>query len=51
MRERDLLLDVHLVAKAYNWPQSEILALSVPRRQAYLDLILESEIIDLVPEA
>jgi len=51
MRERDFFLDIHLVARTYHWTESEILALSIPRRQAYLDLILESEILDLVPEA
>lgn len=36
-----LLRDVHELAQAYGWSESEILALSPWRRQAYLDLIQE----------
>lgn len=36
---RRLLRDVHRLASAYGWCESDILALSAPRRQAYLDLI------------
>jgi len=34
-----LLLDVHQLARAYGWRESEILALSSRRRQTYLEMI------------
>jgi hypothetical protein len=33
------LRDVHELASAYGWRESEILALSPQRRQAYLELV------------
>jgi hypothetical protein len=36
---RQLLGDIHLIAAAYGWPESEILSISAARRRAYLDLI------------
>jgi hypothetical protein len=36
---RRLLDDVHQLAWAYGWPESEILAMSPRRRQAYLDRV------------
>jgi hypothetical protein len=33
------LADVHTLARAYGWAEADILALSPPRRQAYLELI------------
>jgi len=36
---RRTLHEVHRLARAYGWPESGILALSAPRRQAYLDLV------------
>lgn len=33
------LLDVHVLALAYGWPEADILALSPVRRQRYLDLL------------
>ncbi len=38
---RRMLRDVHTLASAYGWSETEILALSATRRQAYLDLIRE----------
>jgi hypothetical protein len=38
-RARRLLLEVHMLARAYGWSQSDILALSRPRRDAYLELV------------
>lgn len=37
---RRLLADVHLLASAYGWSESAILALSPRRRRAYLDMVL-----------
>lgn len=34
-----LLREIHEIASAYHWPEADILALSLPRRQAYLELI------------
>jgi hypothetical protein len=34
-----LLRDVHRLARAYGWPESDILALSPMRRQCYLDML------------
>jgi hypothetical protein len=39
-RARTLLRDVHTLAAAYGWSETDILALSPGRRQAYLDLAL-----------
>lgn len=36
---RKTLMDVHLIASAYGWNESEILALSPTRRQIYLEMI------------
>jgi len=36
---RDLLEEVHVLATAYGWPESEILALSPIKRRAYIDRI------------
>jgi hypothetical protein len=36
---RRLLTEVHILARAYGWHESEILALSALRRQAYLTMI------------
>jgi hypothetical protein len=36
---RDVLRDVHQLARAYGWSEAESLALSRARRRAYLDLI------------
>jgi len=33
------LNDVHVLASAYGWSESEILAMSAWKRQAYLDLV------------
>jgi hypothetical protein len=38
---RRLLRDVHTLASAYGWSETDVLALSAVRRQAYLDLIRE----------
>jgi len=38
-RARGLLDDVHTLANAYGWREVDILALSPPRRRAYLDLV------------
>lgn len=35
---RRLLREVDVLARAYGWPEADILALSAPRRQAYLEL-------------
>jgi hypothetical protein len=39
-RARHLLTQVHLLASAYGWSESDILALPAERRVAYLDLVL-----------
>jgi hypothetical protein len=36
-----LLRDVHRLARAYGWPEADILALSPVRRQCYLDMLDE----------
>jgi hypothetical protein len=36
-----LLDDVHMLAWAYGWTESEILALSPPRREAYIERVLQ----------
>lgn len=36
---RRILSDIHVIAAAYGWSESDILALSATRRQTYLDLI------------
>jgi hypothetical protein len=36
---QDVLRDVHLLASAYGWRESDILTLSPWRRQCYLDMI------------
>ncbi|QKW11090.1 hypothetical protein HUT18_22430 [Streptomyces sp. NA04227] len=39
---RDVLLDVHLLARAYGWSEPEILALSPLRRRYYLELCADA---------
>lgn len=39
MGARRLLREVHVLASAYGWPESEILTLSAARRRAYLELV------------
>ena len=41
-RARELLRDVHRIARAYHWSERDILALTLQRRLAYL-LLLEAE--------
>ena len=36
---RALLLDVHVLASAYGWNESDVLALSPTRRRYYLELV------------
>jgi hypothetical protein len=36
---RALLATVHTLARAYGWSEREVLALSAPRRAAYLDMV------------
>jgi hypothetical protein len=38
-RARRLLLDVHTLAAAYGWSESEVLSLSEPRRALYLEMV------------
>jgi hypothetical protein len=38
-RAARLLLDVHLLARAYGWTESEVLMLSDARRAAYIDMV------------
>ena len=38
-RARRLLLDVHELASAYGWSETEILSLSAARRNAYLEMV------------
>lgn len=38
-RAKRLMLDVHTLASAYNWSESEILALSPARRDFYLEMV------------
>jgi hypothetical protein len=38
-RAERLLLEVHHLARAYGWHEADILAMSPPRRQIYLDLL------------
>jgi hypothetical protein len=40
MRARALLGEVHVLARAYGWTESEILALGPERRAAYLSIVL-----------
>jgi hypothetical protein len=35
-----LLREIHLLASAYGWREADILALSEPRRRAYLEILL-----------
>lgn len=39
VRARSLLAEVHSLARAYGWTESEILALSPQRRSIYLDMV------------
>jgi hypothetical protein len=39
MRARRLLREIHVLASAYGWRESEILMLSAARRRAYLELV------------
>lgn len=36
---RRLLLDVHMLARAYSWSERDILAMTAVRRQAYLEML------------
>ncbi|VVB71526.1 Uncharacterised protein [uncultured archaeon] len=36
-----ILMEVHILARAYGWNESEILAMSSQRRQTYLDMVGE----------
>lgn len=38
-RGRHLLRQVHELASLYHWSEAELLALPLPRRQAYLQII------------
>lgn len=38
-RARRLLLEVHLLARAYGWREPDVLALSAARRATYLDMV------------
>ena len=38
-RARRLLLDVHTLAAAYGWSETEILSLSAPRRALYMEMV------------
>jgi hypothetical protein len=38
-RAKRLLLDVHLLARAYGWSEAEVLALSPVRRKFYLEMV------------
>ncbi|WP_133257491.1 phage baseplate protein [Paenibacillus montanisoli] len=38
---RRLLREVHTLARSYGWTESDILALSTPRRQFYLEMVTE----------
>jgi hypothetical protein len=38
-RAKRLLLDVHLLARAYGWSEAEVLALSPVRRKIYLEMV------------
>ena len=40
LRAQRLLDEVHCLASAYGWSEPQILALSAPRRRAYLDRCL-----------
>ncbi len=42
MRTGDLYREIHTLAMHYHWSEQEILAMTVPRRQRYLNLIAES---------
>ncbi len=37
---KQVLREVHLLARAYGWSESEILALSPARRSTYLEIVL-----------
>lgn len=41
-RSRYLHREVHVIASSYHWSEAEILGMTAPRRQRYLDLIDES---------
>ena len=38
-RAKRLLMDVHLLARAYGWSEAEVLALSPARRRFYLEMV------------
>ena len=42
VQAKRLLREVHLLARGYGWREADVLALHPRRRQAYLDLLLES---------
>jgi hypothetical protein len=45
-----LFREVHKVAKAYHWSESEILRLERPRRRRYLSLLEEDELSQIVSD-
>lgn len=47
-RASRLLREVHALARAYHWSERELLALPLPRRTAYLQLLAEDEDRDLL---
>jgi hypothetical protein len=42
MRSRELYREVHLLAFYYHWGESEILGMTPPKRQRYLELLAEA---------
>jgi hypothetical protein len=42
MRSRDLYRQVHVLASRYHWSETEILAMTPPKRQRYIDLLLDA---------
>ncbi|MEZ4718279.1 MAG: hypothetical protein R2851_19635 [Caldilineaceae bacterium] len=42
VQAKRLLREVHLLARGYGWREADVLALHPRRRQAYLDMLLES---------
>ncbi len=39
MAAKDILFDVDLLARAYGWPEAEVLALSPTRRAWYVEAV------------
>lgn len=40
LKAKQLLAEVHALARAYGWSEREVLELSEPRRKAYIDMVL-----------